>query len=143
MTTGKLAIFIIFSFMLALAPAQAAGEDIGQDVGSDVSLSNWIPFSSYSTTTGSISLVSMSDSTLKYCPPVIWNSGTAIIDLIKIDLQTPQTVEIIWFLDDAPLIDYHIAVPSSPYLDNSFTFKIKKLNHLYIFNCSFLALQIA
>ena len=134
MTTGKLAIFIIFSFMLALSPAHAAGEDIGLDVGfdiaisetladgpgSDVPMGNWKSLGTRSGTVGTISLISMSDSTLKYCPPVIWNSGTAIIDYIKIDLATLQQVSIRWFHNTIEFIDYYVTVPSSPYLSNGF-----------------------
>ena len=79
------------------------------------------------TTTSSgnkVEIVSMSDTQLKYCPPVMNVDNTAIIKLLAIYLDTFQSVRVTWYLDDVQVINYDVSVSSSPFLDNSFTYQM-------------------
>lgn len=87
------------------------------------------------TTNNTVAMISMSDTKRKYCAPVIASDGTAMIKLLKIDLQKMQQVKIVWFLDNQEILDYRITTSTSPYLDKRFlssmgSTKIAKFNEI-------------
>ncbi|EFK09524.1 IPT/TIG domain protein [delta proteobacterium NaphS2] len=67
-----------------------------------------------------VSIISMSDDQLKYCPPVIAQDGSAVIKLLAIYLETPQQVHVSWYLDDKTVLNYQLNVDAAPYFENGF-----------------------
>ena len=64
----------------------------------------------------SIEIISLSDTRQKYCSPVIGGP----VNSIKIDLETPQDVHVVWYLDDAVQLEYNLTVVTQPFFDDTF-----------------------
>ena len=91
--------FVILTFLICLAPVALTPCAMADD---------------------EVYIISMNDTLLKYCPPVIASDGSAVINLLAIYLDNPQTVYVEWYLDGYIVYNDFFNVNATPFFDGSF-----------------------